>query len=134
MKDLARERAAHALATVAAIETRSEEFKKRYRSYVDRFGGAVVMIGLGQALATELAAAGPLSADTNEEKAAHRALADHVAQWLTRPGGVYAGVDGVMKAITESDQGTYLRAQAEVLAWLTWHKKFCHAHLPKGSD
>lgn len=137
--DLERERAAHALKKVTALEGQSDDVKKRYRSYVDRFGGAVVMNGLGQALATELAAAGPNSsndepAQANADKAAHRLLADHVSEWLTRDGGVYAHAAKVMEAIVGSDQGLYLRAQAEVLAWLTWHKKFCHAYLPKGSD
>jgi CRISPR-associated protein Cmr5 len=133
VKDLERERAADALRKVMDLQDRPAEFKQRYRSYVDRFGGAVVMNGLGQALATELAAAG--SDPTKEEEHAHRALADHVFDWLTRKGaGVYPGAENVMKAITDSDQTRYVRAQVETLAWLTWHKKFCHAYLPKGDD
>lgn len=133
MTDLERERAADALQKVKALLDRPVEFKRIYRPYVDRFGGALVMNGLGQALATELAAAG--SNPSTEEERAHRALADHVFDWLAREeGGVYPGVENVMAAITESDQARYVRAQIETLAWLNWHKKFCHAYLPKGSD
>ena len=53
------QRAADALGRVQALSGRSDGFKKRYRSYVDRLGPAIVMNGLGQALATERAAAGP---------------------------------------------------------------------------
>ena len=132
MKDLERERAAHALAKVKALLDRPEEFRKSYRAYVDRFGGAVVMNGLGQALATELAAAGP--SPTTDGDLAHKALADNVCEWLSREGGVYAGEPDAVGALMEGDQALYLRAQAEVLAWLTWHKKFCHAYLPRGGD
>ncbi len=134
MRDLERERAVDALAKVKALK--DKPFTARYRSYVDRFGGAVVMNGLGQALATELAAAGGSSG----EKEAHEALVHNVFSWLTRPDGVYPGASDVMdaphvmEAIVSGDQACYLRAQAETLAWLTWHKKFCHASLPKGDD
>lgn len=133
MRDLDRERAAHALAKVKALDLEPEGVRKRYRSYVDRFGGAVVMNGLGQALATEFAAAE--GGTGGEDKRAHQALADHVSDWLIREGGVYAGAGAnaarVMEAITSRSQAQYLRAQTETLAWLTWHKKFCHAILPR---
>jgi CRISPR type III-B/RAMP module-associated protein Cmr5 len=132
MRDLERERAADALAKVRNVEAEPDEVKRRYRSYVDRFGGALVMNGLGQALATEHAAAeggagGP-------DKRAHQALAEHVSSWLTRAGGVYASAGDAMAAILSGDQARYVRAQTETLAWLAWHKKFCHAYLPKGGD
>jgi CRISPR-associated protein Cmr5 len=132
VRDLERERAADALAKVKALEKRPSSFKARYRSYVDRLGAAVVMNGLGQALATEMAAAGR-DAD-GEDKAAHRTLAENVCAWLSRPDGVYPGAEDVMHQITSSDQDDYLRAQMETLAWLTWHKKFCRASLPKECD
>lgn len=139
MRDLERERAADALAAVERVRGQAEEVQKNYRSYVDRFGGAVVMNGLGQALATELAAAESVkatdeSSESKADKVAHRMLADSVSSFLSRDGGVYPRATDVMKAIVSSDQAVYLRAQAEVLAWLTWHKKFCHAYLPRGSN
>lgn len=131
MRDRARERAADALGKVNTLPD-EPAFRSRYRSYVDRLGGAVVMNGLGQALATELAAS---DANAQEvDKQAHAALARNVSGWLTRSNGVYPGATDVMQAIMSSDQDAYLLAQAETLAWLTWHKKFCHASLPKGTD
>lgn len=138
MRELERERAEHALAKLSELADESAEFRQSYRSYVDRFGGAVVMNGLGQALASELAAAEiGAGGDRSDEKKAHRMLADNVAAWLGRAGGVFPGVADAMqamRAITNSQQPDYLRAQIETLAWLTWHKKFCHAGLPRGGD
>lgn len=91
------------------------------------------MNGLGQALATELAAAGG-----DERYRAHATLANNVSEWLLSR-GILAGVADtdseparrVLAAITTGTQHVYVWAQAEALAWLTWHKKFCHAFLPK---
>ena len=51
-------RAADALSKVLSLENESEDLRKRYRAYVDRLGPMIIMNGLGQALATERAAAG----------------------------------------------------------------------------
>ena len=58
MKTFEQLRAADALARVKNLAAKGDEFKTRYRSYVERLGPAIVMNGLGQALATESAAAG----------------------------------------------------------------------------
>ena len=58
MRTIAQRRAADALARINELSKRPARFKERYRSYVDRLGPAIVMNGLGQALATERAAAG----------------------------------------------------------------------------
>lgn len=129
---LEQRRAADALARVTDLNGQSANFKKRYRAYVDRLGPTIVMTGLGQALATERAAAGPNPQGDDEQ--AHQALYDHVQRWLCRPGGVYAGGQDLLEAITQHDEANYLVAQAEALAWLQWHKKFCRAALPQGSE
>lgn len=136
MRDLERERAADALAKIQALDGESRDFKTRYRAYVDRFGGAVLMNGLGQALATELAAA-DADADAGtgaggDDKRAHAALARNVGEWLGQR--VYSASTAIMDAITSGEQADYVRAQVETLAWLTWHKKFCHASFPKERD
>ncbi len=98
---------------------------KKYRSYVDRLGPAIVMNGLGQALATEIAAGGE-----------HKALYKNVECWLCRSeGGVYSGSGdvGLLASIVRHGQDKYLHAQAEALAWLRWHKKFCRAFLRDGA-
>ena len=121
MRTIEQARAADALARAKEVE--DKRFSGRYRSYVDRLGPTIVMNGLGQALATELAATGG--------KEAHRKLYACVANWLCRQdGGIYPGEPGLLQAIMSNDEERYLRAQVEALAWLEWHKKFCRAYLP----
>lgn len=133
MKTLEQRRAANALSRVNELKDDSDEFKKRYRSYVDRLGPTIVMNGLGQALATELAAAG--SQPKSDKDRAHRELYDSLCNWLCRKdGGVYPSAPNLLQAITQRDEQHYLHAQAEALAWLEWHKKCCRASFPKGED
>lgn len=128
---LEQRRAEDALSCVRQLNGRSDDFRKLYRAYVDRLGPTIVMNGLGQALATERAAAGAQPKSDREK--AHKKLFDNLQNWLCRKdGGVYPNSDDLLKAITEKDESHYLRAQAESLAWLEWHKKFCRASLPKG--
>ena len=123
MRTLEQLRAANALSRVQQLSNRNAEFKRKYRSYVDRLGPAIIMNGLGQALATENA--------SGED--AHRELYDGLSRWLCRPkGGVYSSHDDALKAIVVRSQDRYLLAQAEALAWLQWHKKFCRASFPRG--
>ena len=124
MRTIVQERAGHALKRVNKLLLKPDDFKKRYRSYVDRLGPAIVMNGLGQALATEMAAAGSDSGNP------HREVYESVQSWLCRRGGVYPAADNVLTGIVENDEESYLHAQAEALAWLEWHKKFCRAYLP----
>lgn len=135
MKTIEQRRAADALSCVERLIARSDElpdeFRERYRACVDRLGPAIVMNGLGQALATECAAAGPRPQSPRE--CAHRQLYDNLRDWLCRDdGGAYPPGDDLLQAILSGDESRYLRAQAEALAWLQWHKKFCRASLPKG--
>ena len=131
MRTLEQQRAADALARVSELARECPTFKERYGSYVDRLGPAIVMNGLGQALATELAAAGPRP-ETNDRRAHHK-LYESLQRWLCRTqGGVYPSEDDLLMAITNHDETFYLRAQVEALAWLEWHKKCCRASFSKG--
>lgn len=133
MMTLEQRRAADALSRVRELAGRSDGFKKRYRSYVDRLAPTILMNGLGQALATETAAAGPQP--QKDDELAHRELYLSVQRWLCREDeGVYASEQDILQAITSKEESHYLRAQAEVLAWLEWHKKFCRASFPKGEE
>ena len=133
MTTLEQRRAANARSRVEELSSRSDGFRKRYRAYVDRLGPAVLMNGLGQALATELAAAGPQPA--GDDRQAHHALYVSLQGWLCRKdGGVYPSSDDLLQALTAEDESRYLRAQAEALAWLTWHKKCCRAAFPAGEE
>ncbi len=127
------QRAADAFSRIDAMKGKSPGFKNRYRSYVDRLGPTIIMNGLGQALATERAAAGP--EPEGEDKKAHAALYRNLHEWLCRAeGGVFPSARDLLTAITQSDEIHYLQAQAEALAWLEWHKKCCRACFPKGED
>ena len=131
---LEQQRAASALQRVNELAGRPDDFKKPYRAYVDRLGPAIVMNGLGQALATERAAAGANPNPMSPREQAHHQLYEGLNRWLCREdGGVYpASSQDLLQAITENNESLYLRAQAEALAWLGWHKKFCRATFPQG--
>jgi len=134
MKSLEQLRAADALKRVGELRGNSETFRKRYRAYVDRLSPTIVMNGLGQALASERAAAGaPPYKD--DDKRAHHELYRSLEGWLCRkPGGIYPGAGNLLQEIMNQDESFYLRAQAEALAWLLWHKKFCRAEFPRGEE
>lgn len=137
-RSLDQRRAADALACVKRlIAGENSEFLGAYRSYVERLAAAIIMNGLGQALATERAAAG-MGEGGGHRKAderAHQRLYEHLNQWLCRPdGGVYPGAEDVLEAMMAGSQTAYIRAQAEALAWLEWHRKFCQAHLPRREE
>lgn len=133
MKTIEQLRAADALARIAELGDRSNGFKKRYRAYVDRLCPTIVKNGLGQALATELASAGPHPQKDDER--AHQELYQSVQRWLCRAdGGVYSSAADLLQAIMSHEEECYLRAQAEALAWLEWHKKFCRASFPRGEE
>ena len=136
MRTIEQKRAANALKRVDDLSGQSAGFRTRYRAYVDRLGPAIVMNGLGQALATELAAAGAKpKKEKKEDEKAHHELYLSLQQWLCRAeGGVYpsGGDPDLLRAITENDEAHYLRAQIEALAWIEWHKKCCRASFPRG--
>ena len=125
-------RAAHALRMAEAVNGRDDAMKKAYRSYVERVGTTIITNGLGQALATELAAAGGGDPEA-PQKRAHRTLYQNLQSWLCDESGVLRGAD-LLATIVTIPQADYLRAQAEALAWLVWHKKLCRAFLPRGEE
>ena len=106
MKTIEQQRAADALARIDELATRPDEFKKKYRAYVDRLGPAIVMNGLGQALATERAAAG--SKPENHREKAHHELYGSLQRWLCRKdGGVYRNSKDLLQAIMQNDESRY---------------------------
>lgn len=133
-RTIEQERAANALARVHELSRDNDgnaDFKKRYRAYVDRICPNIVMSGLGQALAMERAAAGPTP--TKDDQRAHRELYTSLQRWLCRDKeGVYPASRDLLEAMMNHDESHYLHAQAEALAWLEWHKKFCRAEFPAG--
>lgn len=132
-------RAANALACVEVVKGQTGNIPGLYRSYAESLPVHIVMGGLGQALATELAAARLADGDARKDgNKAHERLVNDLAKWLGQKS--YAQNAGnevatqLMKAIAAGNQEKYVQAQAEALAWLVWLKKFCQAMLPKTSE
>jgi CRISPR-associated protein Cmr5 len=127
IQTIEQQQAADALRAVRELE-QDNDFRERYRSYVERLGPSILINGLGQALAAEKAAG--TNKPQKPEERAHHCLYQHLTRWLCRDGGIYSGCKDVLTAIVNHGEPQYLRAQAEALAWLVWHKKFCRAYLP----
>ena len=122
MRSHEQERAANALERVEQLDKKLKtKDKTSYRAYVDRLGPTIVMNGLGQALASECAARDDV----------HDEVYKSLNAWLCTK--VYPEGD-ILEAMTKHGESKYLRAQAEALAWLEWHKKFCRAKFPKSMD
>ncbi len=131
-QNLGQKRAAHALEAIKKLE--KDKNYGNFGSYVQRLPATIVMNGLGQAMAGELAAARLAKGDKmSTDERAHKTLFDCVESWLFES-QVYAGKMGLMAAIVESSQEDYVRAQAEALAYLDWLKKFSQAYLNGGKD
>ncbi|HEX9731862.1 MAG TPA: type III-B CRISPR module-associated protein Cmr5 [Thermoanaerobaculia bacterium] len=120
------QRAQHALQAVRVLQ--EEKWAPRYRSYVDRLGPAILRNGLGQALAGELAAAGSESGESE----AHRRLYANLESWLCGKERPYPAAP-LLDALVKGEEDEYLRAHAEAMAWLEWHKRFCRAYIPRES-
>jgi CRISPR-associated protein Cmr5 len=122
----------------------SEPEKAAYAKYIKSLPAAIIMNGLGQALATELAQGGKdkdKGQGGNAPKA-HGQIYRHVECWLCgddpevpfsgRCKGQLLTAPVLMQCLCESDQNTYLLAQAEAMAFIEWLKKFANAFLTTG--
>jgi len=122
-KNLAQQRAAHALQRIEAHSVAGPDTYGNYRSYVDGLPATIIMNGLGQALAMERAGT----------TTGHRVLFDDLDDWLRNgwPGTPYRDRDDILSAITAGNEGAYLRAHDEAMAYLSWLKRFAAAYLEK---
>ena len=137
-RSAAQKRAAHALAKVQALQIEGKEAYGNYVSFAKSLPAAIVMCGLGQALAFELAQ-GKGAATTTQK--GHCRLAEHLCDWLLRgwEHSPYSGQSNILSAIVGKDascsnENNYVAAQAEALLYLDWLKKFAVALLEKGDD
>ncbi|MDI6718598.1 MAG: type III-B CRISPR module-associated protein Cmr5 [Methanomicrobiales archaeon] len=141
MRTLEQERAKHAWEVVNEIR---KSDTGHFRSYVERLPASILVNGLGQALAAELAAAEfataeKAGADKKSEKErrdreAHRRLYTALEKWIVEKRGIYRSEEGLMKGIVNGTQEQYILAQAEALAYLEWLKKFARAFLKKKEE
>jgi CRISPR-associated protein Cmr5 len=144
--DLAQRRAKHALDAVkeyrdAPVADVPVKQKKAYAGYVKSLPAAIVMNGLGQALATELAQGGKNTAKGQGGLSpdAHRQIYLHLQDWLCGKDAEAVFPDTfdkksrplthLLSRLYAADQSDYLRAQAEALLYLGWLKKFAGALL-----
>lgn len=125
---LGQRRAARALKSIKEIQ--DESYGSKFRSYVERLPASIVMNGLGQALASELAAAGR-GDDGKIDSKAHEKLFNEIKDWLVKERKIYSEKADLMSVIVSGSQDQYVLAQAEALAYLEWLKKFSQAFLKK---
>lgn len=132
MQSLAQKRAAHALACVKKLKNNNNY--GNYVSYVKSLPAAILMSGLGQALAMEKAGA----AKDGDVGKGHKLLYQHMNAWLCNEkvdnnsgweNSPYANESDVLEAIVSKEEADYIRAQAEALEYLEWLKKFAVAQL-----
>lgn len=123
---LEQRRAAKALKVVQDIE--KADYDGKFRSYVERLPASIVINGLGQALASELAAVGR-GEDGKSDSKAHKRLFDEIELWLLKERKIYSEKPDLMSAIVSGSQEQYILAHSEALAYLEWLKKFSQAFL-----
>jgi CRISPR-associated protein Cmr5 len=124
-KSLDLQRAEHAL---QAVENLQDKNIDHYVSYVQALPANILQNGLGQSMATLLAA----SKDKQDDDPHHR-LYKQIQSWLCRKqvDAPYSSQSKLIQAITEGNEQAYLHAHAEALAYLVWLKKFAVAFLSK---
>lgn len=114
--------------------------KQAYAGYIKSLPAAIIMNGLGQALATELAQGGKDATKGQGGKApnAHLQIYRDLEAWLCGDdpeaplgGGLTGKGDRpvLMERLCEADQTLYLLAQAEAMEYIGWLKKFANALL-----
>ncbi|PSR36170.1 MAG: type III-B CRISPR module-associated protein Cmr5 [Sulfobacillus thermosulfidooxidans] len=117
-------RATHAMKRIKDVADTEKAWQSRCKSYVKALPAEILTEGLGQALATHLAAA-------ENGRDPHRFLYDAVSDWLCRssPYAPYQGESDILLAITRHGASAYRAAQREAMSYLVWLKKFAVAFL-----
>ncbi len=127
---MSQRRAKEALKNIKTFEKREKSGEDSHlASYINRLPSHIVMNGLGQALATELAAARLNKKEENRtsDHHAHETLYKTLSHWVTRR--VFPGSKDLLDALLDAGRDKYIHAQAEALAYLEWLKKFSQAYL-----
>ena len=99
---------------VLAVKADQNNYQGEYQSLVQGAPADVLTNGLGQTLAF-------LKAKKGKGKGEHKALLEHLNQWVCPWMGWEQG-DDLLRKLTEPDSGSdvYRRAMAETLAYLVW--------------
>jgi len=123
-------RAASAWKAIEAVNDTSEDFKKKYATWVRSAPAYVMTNGLGQTLAFMLAKGKGYDANT-----APSSLYRHLSEWVCPKMG-WKQADLLLRKLIEpgSKSDVYRRATTEALAYLVWLKRFAEAVLPEVTD
>lgn len=116
MQTMQQKRAQYALSRVESDKQHGAN-QKEYKSYASGLPAMIQMNGLGQAAAFYRSQGGT-----------YKQLYDLLSGWLSKPDQPYAGLD-LLQGIIQCDMRSYLLAQAEALALLSWVKKFAKAYM-----
>lgn len=127
MPTLGQQRAMDALKNINALAQQGVSNYGHYRSYVSSLPASILTSGLGQAMAQLLAQ----SKGGGGASDPHKLLYDHLEGWLCSTRNLFGNEANLIRGIVNGDQQTYVRAQVEALAYLTWLKKFARAYLDK---
>lgn len=122
-------RASDALAKIRGIAAANKN-DGMYISYASALPATIVMNGLGQALAMEMA-----KANKDKPHDSHLAIYQHVAGWLSKQVPSLTGdVEKFLDRLMDGDQATYVHAQVEAMAYLNWLKHFARAFLMESKE
>ncbi len=108
-----------------------DALKSKYRSYIERLPAIIVLNGLGQAMAMELASAELGSDKRNNDKKTHEQIYNDIQEWLKHCETLPKDQD-LIEWILKAPQSEYIHAQYEILKFIDWLKKFSQAKLNKG--
>lgn len=118
---LQQKRAAHAWGCVDQITKKPEDFRKKYGSRVRGLPALIQSDGLGQALAFLKAK------DKNKEDSHYFEAYKHITSWAQdKESGLNAQGD-LLEWLLNQSTTDYRRATTEVLAYLSWIKRFAEA-------
>ncbi|MDX1992634.1 MAG: type III-B CRISPR module-associated protein Cmr5 [bacterium] len=118
---LQQKRAAHAWGCIEQITKKPEDFRKKYGSQVRGLPALIQSDGLGQALAFLKAK------DKNKKESYYFVAYEHIASWAQdKESGLNAQGD-FLEWLLKQSTTDYRRATAEVLAYLSWIKRFAEA-------
>jgi CRISPR-associated protein Cmr5 len=118
---LQQKRAAHAWACVEEVTNKPEDFRKKYSSLVRGLLTLIQSDGLGQTLAF-------LKAKDESDGKTHYILAyKHLSSWATTEDSALKVQDDFLEWLLKQSTSDYRRATAEVLAYLSWLKRFAEA-------
>jgi len=107
-------RAAYAYDLVANfVQKSSPDSQKEYRAYVKKLPAMIKTNGLGQTLAFYYAKAGT-----------HRQVYEQIAGWIQKNHGNLVPGDDFIEAVVKLDSQDYRLIATEVIALVTWMRRF----------